>query len=74
MGPCTSEPGQHDSGDTSRGQENLKGVRWKMGQMDGNGKDQGLESTSYGTGGRGGSDGKNRALIRGGVNVVDGEG
>ena len=45
-----------------------------MGQMDGNGKDQGLESTSYGTGGRGGSDGKNRALIRGGVNVVDGEG
>ena len=40
----TSEPRHRDSNDTSTGQENLNGVRWKEGQMDGRGKDQGLEN------------------------------
>ena len=40
----TSEPCHRDSDDTSTGQENLNDVRLKEGQMDGVGKDSGLES------------------------------
>ena len=40
----TSEPCHRDFDDTSTGQENLNGVRRKEGQVEGRGKDSGLES------------------------------
>ena len=43
-----SEPCHHDFDDTSRGQVNLNGVRQKEEQMDGEGKEQGLENTVNG--------------------------
>ena len=49
-------------------------MKQKMGQKDGNGENQGSENAGYGTGGKGGMNGRNGALIRGGVNVVNGGG